>query len=822
MDFQRAQPFEGLHPEYTTYARQRCFVGHTHEAEWRADLLSACGEVLPQFELEPWYAEDHFDPTRPLRGKVAQAIANARYGIYDLSCWQKDERSPWRLPRNVLIELGMAIALNRPALLLRHSSNEGLPLPTCLQGVELLTFSGNFTLKQELQRRLPQWLDAPPDREWRNRFCIFGNQVCTFREAHPRAARWASGGLRCHVADGLDSAHPSFQPAERIEARANFSDTLDRYSDLAFDYLDELPLTDGYQFALCSHCQAARSAPFAIYRITPQTPAEVFIAIGMSIALEAIHGYDIPKVLLVKKEEDLPSLLRGYEVVVARRGDDVKKKLKTVIPEMMLKVRETAWKPRLLPFIEIPLNKEPPAAPPSEAEPEVAVQPQRTGDDLLVPGSIVRSTHSNYRILGLIWRSGRRAVYRVERQNDNTIWVLKELRWPPDAPASEIEENRKLLFQEADFFRSLSHLEIPAIADVFESQDRPTLVMEFVPGQTLLQLLQQADAPILEQHVIRYGIQIAHVLHYLHTRTPPIIHRDIKPSNIMVTPEGTIKMIDFSIARTFKAGRRKDAIAMGTSGYAPPEQYGKGQTDARSDVYALGATLLHLLINMPPIPLQTPAPGSIRKFNPSVDMQTEQVIIKAMALDPNQRYKSAAEFEQALTRRLDDTSISPPVRLEPTKDVTQPGSQTNPTGRGSTTLGSRLCVNCGRSNKPNARFCATCGKLIVPSAAARMLISSPHGSWEQNLDQIPLRIGRRDPRQNHYPELDLVEHDDRGIVSRSHAVINRGNNNYTLTDLGSANGTLLNSTLIPPRKPQRLQSGDRIKIGEVEIEFRRD
>src|SRR5438128_622955 len=100
-----------------------------------------------------------------------------------------------------------------------------------------------------------------------------------------------------------------------------------------------------------------------------------------------------------------------------------------------------------------------------------------------------------------------------------------------------------------------------------------------------------------------------------------------------------LKEIDFGVARTYKKSKSKDTVAMGSAGYAPPEQYGKGQTDARSDVYALGATLLHLLTNMPPIPLQTPAPGSIRKMNPSVDPQTEQAIIRAMALDPKVRYQ---------------------------------------------------------------------------------------------------------------------------------------------------------------------------------------
>jgi len=350
-ELESTQPTGGLRAEYKSYESQKCFVGHSHEAEWRDDILSACAEVLPKFGLEPWYAADHFDPTKPLRDKVVELIANARYGIYDLSSWQ-DKNGEWYLPRNVWIELGMAIALNRPALLLRHTSNEVLPLPACLQGVELLEFAGETTLKKALGERLPRWLDAPPDRDWLNRFCIFGNRVCNFREEHPRARQWGHGTLRCHVSDGLDNDHPCFQMAEREEIRGAFEDVFSRYSDLELDYLDELSLVDGYQFLLCSHCQVVRSTPFAVYRVLPHAPAGVFIAIGMSIAIETLFEYDIPKIILVHQEQDLPSLLRGYEVVEAISSTEVKRKLKAFVPAVTQKVRETAWKPRLLPFVE--------------------------------------------------------------------------------------------------------------------------------------------------------------------------------------------------------------------------------------------------------------------------------------------------------------------------------------------------------------------------------------------------------------------------------------------------------------------------------------
>ena len=340
-----------LQVRYANYDRQKCFVAHSLGAEWTEDLKSACATILPKFNLEPWYAADHFDPTQPLRDKVVELIANSRYGIYDISSWQ-DQQGNWQLPRNVFIELGIAIALNRPTLLFRHSSNKNRPLPACLQGVETVEFAGDFTLKKELEKRLPQWLDVPPDRDWLNRFCIFGNRVCSFREQHPCSQQWGQTTLHCHIADGLDKQHPNYCQSECDEIRGALEEIFSRYSDLEFSYLDERSIVDGYQFLLCSHCQTVRLTSFAIYRISPTTSAETFVAIGMSIALEKLFAYKIPKIFLVRQEQDTPSLLRGSDVVEVVGTSDIKQKLKAFLPKVIQLVRETSWRPRPLPFVE--------------------------------------------------------------------------------------------------------------------------------------------------------------------------------------------------------------------------------------------------------------------------------------------------------------------------------------------------------------------------------------------------------------------------------------------------------------------------------------
>ena len=149
------QAFGGLTPQYPNYVRQKCFIGYSQNARWAEDLLAGCEAVLnqPEFNLELDYAHKNPDPNRTLRDKALELIANARYGIYDLSEW-RDGNGKWQLPRNVYIELGMAIALNRPTLLLRHKDNVEAKreLPECLKTVSeaIVPWSGEPTLKREL------------------------------------------------------------------------------------------------------------------------------------------------------------------------------------------------------------------------------------------------------------------------------------------------------------------------------------------------------------------------------------------------------------------------------------------------------------------------------------------------------------------------------------------------------------------------------------------------------------------------------------------------------------------------------------------------
>ncbi len=265
--------------------------------------------------------------------------------------------------------------------------------------------------------------------------------------------------------------------------------------------------------------------------------------------------------------------------------------------------------------------------------------------DQLPQGTVVGGQQAKYEVLNSVGRGGMGVVYRARRTTDQAVIALKEMR-PADATKPEEQQEFRMLFtQEAELLLRLDHPNIVDAFETFEWHGRPYFVMEFVNGVTLEKRLRDANAPAFEQDALVWAIQMARVLGYLHVQQPPVIYRDLKPGNVILTPDSVIKFIDFGVARQYKAGKSKDTVAIGTYGYAPPEQYGKGQTDAQSDLYTLGATLYHLLTNLGPIPLRTPEPGSIQQHNPSVKPAVEQVVIKAMQQDRSFRFRNAQEME---------------------------------------------------------------------------------------------------------------------------------------------------------------------------------
>lgn len=208
--------------------------------------------------------------------------------------------------------------------------------------------------------------------------------------------------------------------------------------------------------------------------------------------------------------------------------------------------------------------------------------------------------------------------------------------------------------REANILASLNHRAIPKVFDFFTESTRSYLVLEYVDGETLEDLLEQAGRPLSEDQVVDWALQVCNVLTYLHTLTPPVVFRDIKPANIMLDPEGHVVLIDFGIAKVFSTEQRNTMI--GTEGYSPPEQY-RGTAEPRGDIYALGASMHHLLTGSDPRlePPFTFHERPVRELSPNVSPVLETIVTKALAYEPEERYSTAKEMADALLQVAPDS-----------------------------------------------------------------------------------------------------------------------------------------------------------------------
>ena len=228
--------------------------------------------------------------------------------------------------------------------------------------------------------------------------------------------------------------------------------------------------------------------------------------------------------------------------------------------------------------------------------------------------------------------------------------AIKELVPDPHASSEEQEQAAVQFHQEAAVLAHLSHPHLPDVSDYFEENDRFYLVMDYIEGETLEMKLVASEGGISPDLVIEWAIQLCDVLDYLHDQDPPVIFRDMKPANVMITSDGELRVIDFGVARLFDPTKRTDTLKMGTAGYAPPEQYaGQGQTTPRSDVYALGATLHELLTGVDPTaqPFVFTPP---RQLNGAVSPSLSDAVMRAVSLDPGDRFPSASAMKQALEK----------------------------------------------------------------------------------------------------------------------------------------------------------------------------
>lgn len=260
---------------------------------------------------------------------------------------------------------------------------------------------------------------------------------------------------------------------------------------------------------------------------------------------------------------------------------------------------------------------------------------------MLEIGSII---DGKYKILNVIGKGGMSVVYLAMNERANKQWAIKEIRKDGVQNYDVVKQG---LVAETDILKRLSHPNLPSIIDVIDCDDTFLIVMDYIEGKPLIDALMREGAQPQEK-VIEWAKQICDVLGYLHSRKPPIIYRDMKPANVMLKPDGNIMIIDFGTAREYKTASVADTTCLGTQGYAAPEQFGgHGQTDARTDIYCLGATLYHLLTGHNPcLPPYEMYP--IRQWNASLSSGLEEIILKCTQKNPNDRYQSCAELMYAL------------------------------------------------------------------------------------------------------------------------------------------------------------------------------
>ena len=250
-------------------------------------------------------------------------------------------------------------------------------------------------------------------------------------------------------------------------------------------------------------------------------------------------------------------------------------------------------------------------------------------------GSVI---DGKYEILREIGHGGMSVVYLAMDTHLNKQWAVKEIKKKGSGKNDEIIVNS--LLAEANLMKRLDHAALPRIVDIIDNGVTIYVVMDYIEGESLDKILSEYGAQP-EELVIGWAMQLCDALAYLHAQKPPIIYRDMKPANIMLKPEGNIKIIDFGIAREYKEQSLADTTVLGTKGYAPPEQY-SGQTDARSDIFALGMTMHHLLTGIDPRSGEAYAP--VRMWNPELSEGIELIIDKCVEPAPENRYQNCSDL----------------------------------------------------------------------------------------------------------------------------------------------------------------------------------
>ncbi|HWC77078.1 MAG TPA: protein kinase, partial [Blastocatellia bacterium] len=486
----------------------------------------------------------------------------------------------------------------------------------------------------------------------------------------------------------------------------------------------------------------------------------------------------------------------------------------------------------------------------------------------LEPGTLLLD---RYAISNRVGGGGMGSVYRArDKRLADRLCAVKEmieLFADEGQRAKAVEDFRR----EAAVLARLKHPSIPTIYDNFIESGRYYLVMEWIGGGDLAEQMRASGGIVEEPTVTKWAAQICDVLYYIHSQTPPIIYRDLKPANLMLDDAGgRVMLVDFGIARIVQP-TEKGVTAIGTMGYAPPELFA-GKVEPRSDIYSLGATMFHMLTGSDPQdnPLlifdfsKNPRP---RQLNPAMTVEMERMLMKVVAHKPEDRYASALELKKALEGHLQrleasgavpriSRSLAPPrtaesgaipprpsasreVRPKPVQSAVAPPAQAvdRATPASAPMTDWVFCGHCGDKIGGGDVYCAHCGyrQPIAGAAAAGqagsgrvtaqlVVVGTSDMVKPFPLSQDSVLIGRTDPHTGIFPEIDLTMYDPETKVSRRHAMIYRQGEQFLIEDLGSVNGTIVNSVSggsirLNTKAPRVLATGDELKLGGTVLKF---
>jgi serine/threonine-protein kinase len=438
--------------------------------------------------------------------------------------------------------------------------------------------------------------------------------------------------------------------------------------------------------------------------------------------------------------------------------------------------------------------------------------------------------NGRYEIVRRIGGGGMGAVYLAKDRNlgdaPRAVKEMVESHLDPGQHEKAIGDFKR----ESLLLTSLEHPSIPTIYDYFydEALGRFYLVMKYISGGDHASRMRAAVGGRLDEKTVTdWGMQVADVLDYLHSRPKPIIYRDLKPANLMIDGNtGRVMLIDFGIAR-WVSQQEKGVTAVGTMGYAPPELF-SGRVQPASDVYSLGATMFHLLTGSDPQdnPLlifdftKNPRP---RQITPSMSSEMEMILMRSVEYKPEDRFRTAGELRNELAIHLEKL-MSGRVSY---------GMPAPVSGIETVQVQTVYCGFCGGRIAADDVFCAHCGArqplagvgssslLHTVRPTAKLVVA---GTTELDASFILQKdsnlLGRTDPHSNIFPEIDLSRFDPETKVSRRHARIWLEGETFLVEDLGSVNGTVINDSVrLAPRQPRVLDSGDKLRVGETTLHF---